>query len=44
MGTSSGVCKTAPQPVIRRCEALVNAHISDYMLRFPTRLAPWLTV
>ena len=33
----------APQAEIRRCVALVNAHISAYMLRFPNRHAPWLT-
>jgi len=33
----------ALQAVIRRCVALVNAHILAHMLRFPNRHAPWLT-
>jgi len=39
----AGVLKTASQAVIRRCAAIVNAHISVNMLRFPKRRAPWLT-
>jgi hypothetical protein len=33
----------ASQAVIRRCAAIVNAHIFSNMLRFPKRRAPWLT-
>jgi len=33
----------APEAVIQRCAAFVNAHISSDMLRFPKRRTPWLT-
>ena len=42
-GLGQGCLKTAPQSVILRCVALVNAHISADMLRFPNRHALWLT-
>jgi hypothetical protein len=36
------VLKTAPEAMIQRCAAFVNAHISINMLRFPKRRPPWL--
>jgi hypothetical protein len=38
----AGYLKTASQAVIRRCAALVNAHLSADRLRFPNRRAPCL--